>query len=263
MPENGKVVIDGADSHVDGENQNPVVNEDALTASGESETPPVEDTGTAEKTAGKTEPSESEKVIIKIREDERAKTKAAREEARLAKEEAARALRIAEEAVARREPQVKQEEYDPDEPMTRGEWEKLEREKKAKEAQKELEDKVSKSVQRAKEKYKNSEFNYDKAIEYAAKNFSQNRFLAIFQSEDPAEELYNLVLIQPDIKTQYLESVQKEAVKETVATLNKHLNQTGTLTKAGSSSTIDEVKKWDQMSYKDILKEQEKVIASR
>jgi len=270
MAENETVeqVVD--DAPVQSINDNTVVNEEGMTPSGESETQPAEGNEgaeTVEQTTDKVEPkkiSESDEIIRKIREDERGKTKAAREEARQAREAADKALRLAEQLSQQRQPQQAQEEVDPDMPLTRREWEQIEHKKEQERFRKEQESRIVQSAKKAKDKYSKTDFTYEEALEYAQNNFSQGRMMAILQAEDPAEELYNLVSIQPDVKPRIVEGVQKETVKKTVETLNKHLNQTGTLSKAGGSDrAIDEIKKWEQMSYADILKEQDKIIASR
>jgi hypothetical protein len=259
MPGDEMVVDNGADTQVEGENT--VVNVDGLTPSGESETQSVEVTGEQTPEVEKKIPNHDE-IIRKIREDERGKTKAAREDARQAREAADKALRIVEQLTTK--PQ-QQEEYDPDMPMTRGEWERLDRQKKERDKQERQGLLVKETAAKAKADYKDAPLSWDEAIQYARDNFSEEQLLAaLSDKKNPAQTLYNLVAIQPEFKARLTEGVQKETVKNTVATLNKHLNQAGTLSKSGSSnSTIDEVKRWDDMSYADILKEQEKIIASR
>lgn len=160
---------------------------------------------------------------------------------------------------------------DPDEPLTRGEWQKLEKEREAKRA-KELqeknvrvqEEKVIKSANRARKNYAKEDFTYDMALDYAEKHPDKIPMIPITMTEDPAQTLYDLVLIQPENKDKFIKTAQANAVKKTVETINENLNQAGTLSDTGGGDrTLDEIKKYEQMSYAEIIAEADAIIKQR
>jgi hypothetical protein len=152
------------------------------------------------------------------------------------------------------QPQVQENQIDPNEPITMGQVQEILRQQKE---QVELETRkslIQKSVSDVRAKYANEEFSYDDALEWANKNLPQGTGGYIAMVDDnPAQTLYDLVLTKnPDLRKKQNEAVQKDAVNKTVQAINRHTNAPRTLSNAtGTDKTLDNIKAIETMSRDD------------
>lgn len=235
-----------------GENLTPPVNDpEQIVDAGQPEKPPEEGK------PKKPELSETEKALIKARD----------ENARKAREAEDKFLRLQEQVLAQR-PVEREEEIDPDMPMTVGDYNKLEEKRVANERKrqqetqvKQAEDRVKQSVAKVRSKYSDSEYNYDWALEYAQTHFSQEDLNAIALMSNPAQKLYDFVMLQDENRDKVNRS---EIVKETVDTISKNLNSPGTLSETGGANKVmDELKQFDKLSGREYVEKMDAIIASK
>jgi hypothetical protein len=218
----------------------------------------IVDAGQPEEKPEKDTLSDKEKALIKARDDKAERARQAEERA-IRAEEKARLLE--EQLTSKPEPE---EEFDPDMPLTFADLKRIEAEKEQKrqaEAQKkqtaDFQKRVLSSVETAREKYKDSVHTYDWALEHARKNWSEEDLNAIALMKDPAQKLYDLVMLDTG-------NVGKESVKDTLETINKNLNSAGTLSETGGANkTLDSLKQIDKMPSKDFIEKMDEIIRTR
>lgn len=211
------------------------------------------DAGQTEGQPEKPQLTEKEKALIAARDDN----------ARKLRFEQERAQRLEAELMSLKTVEEEPEEIDPDMPLTYGDLKRLEEKRQQAEAKKreqtqqvELQKKVYSSAIKTRDRYKDSEFTYDQAYQYAMDNFSQEDLNAVYLMSNPAQKLYDLVMVATGNKDQ-------KVVKDTIDTIKKNLESPGTLSKTGgANSTMDTIKQADKLSGQDFIAEMDKIIAS-
>jgi hypothetical protein len=230
-----------------------VLDEKDVTTEPSSASEEIVDAGQPEVEPEKPQLSEKEKALIAARDDN----------ARKLRMEQDRAARLEAELQSLRTVEEPEPEIDEDMPITFGELKRLEAKKQQAELKKreqaqqtELQKKVYTSAVKTRDQYKDSEFTYDWAYQYAMENFPQEDINAIYLMSNPAQYLYDLVMIKTGNK-------DKKVVKDTIDTIQKNLKSPGTLSKTGgANSTMDTIKQVDKMSGQDFIAEMDRIIAS-
>jgi hypothetical protein len=150
--------------------------------------------------------------------------------------------------------QPQENQIDPNEPITIGQAQELFRKQREEESIIRRNSQVIDSVTRTREKYKDSEFTYDDAYEWA-NNGGINKEMgnAILYDPDPGQALYDLVMLKhPDLRKNQTQTVQTETVKKTVDAINRHINTPRTLSNATSTDkTLDNIKAIEGLNHSD------------
>jgi hypothetical protein len=217
------------------------------------------DAGSEEGQPQKPELTDKERALIKARDDKARKAREAEDRAIRAEERA----RMLEEQLKPKHEEP-EEEFDEFTPLTYGDLKKMrekeERQRQAEQRKRQEQDfqaKLVSSANKAKKAYKDSDFTYEDALQYAVDNFSENKIRAISMMDDPGQELYDAVL--------YATGRHKEkAVQEAAKTIQNNLNQAGTLSsKGGANKILDTIKKMDEMSGPDFIAQMDEIIKSK
>ena len=219
--------------------------------------PEIVDAGQREGKPEKPKLTDAEKALAKARDDNAEKLRQERE----------RSIRLEAELNALKNKPEPEPEYDPDMPMTYGEYQALEKKREERERKtqadkqtQEFQIRVKKSVDQTRTKYKDSEYNYDWALNYALEHFPEDDIRGIMAMSNPAQRLYDLVMLQDENR----DKINSGAIKNTLNQINKNLNSPGTLSEVGGSNrTIDQIKQYDKLSGRDFVSKMDEIIASK
>jgi hypothetical protein len=204
-----------------------------------------------EKIAEKPAVTKDEKEgLIQARKAEAAKRREAQQEAAVE-----RGRREQLEKMIEKFNQPQEQQFDPNEPITIGQAQEMLRKQREEESISRQQSQVIESVNRTRDKYKDSEFTYDDAYEWAMSgNIPKAMMGAVLADPSNAGQLlYDLVQLRhPDLRKNQTETIQTEAVKKTTEAINRHINTPRTLSNAtGTDKSLDNIKAIESMSYND------------
>jgi hypothetical protein len=233
--------------------------------------PNVTDSSPEQEQTGNVDQSEKQESKEEI--DRKALIKAKQEEVKKRQQaEAERDYYANQLKQTQQQPQKEEEEdLDPDMPLTYADFKRLEEKRQTLEAKRRqnenlarMQTEVVKSVAAVREKYKDTDFTYEDAVEYANANFSTSERSAIATMRNPAQRLYNLVLQESGRIDKIKSKAQQETVTETLNTIKKNLNSPGTLSNVGGASkTMDSLRQMDKKPRNEFLAEMDALIASK
>jgi len=120
---------------------------------------------------------------------------------------------------------------------------------------------IQMSAERAKAKYSD----YDNALDYFNKYATPIQKQIVVASSDPAEEAYRFGSTRPEYQAQQQQQTATQAAKQTVDTINQHVNQAQTLsnTGGGGRSPLDEVSRIAALEGDKLEAEIQKVKAGK
>lgn len=188
------------------------------------------------------------------------------EKARKAAEEAAYWRGVV-EANFSRKAEESEEDYDPEEPVTRADFERMRQQDTLKQQQALRDQQINASFIAAREKYKNDSILTFEQAEAKARDllasgqWTKGTLDAMGGTPNPAETLRNMVMAQTDILQKVQTTAKKQAVEQTVESLNRNTNQAGTLSDApGGNRVVSEAKRWQDMPTDELLAEADRVM---